>query len=358
MIGKVHPDFWSGKTVFLTGHTGFKGGWLAYWLTHLGAKVVGYSLRPTTDPNFFDVLRIDELVESIIGDIRDPDRLTNAVVSANPDIVLHLAAQPIVSTGYKDPISTFDTNIMGVVHVMEACRKLKNLAAILIVSSDKCYENIGNGVAFKVGDPLGGHDPYSASKAGTELVVSSYRASFFEGSGVAVASARAGNVIGGGDWSLDRLLPDGARAFASGKSLVIRNPSSTRPWQHVIEPLHGYLALTEAMILDQRFSRPWNFGPSEIDHFSVGQLARMFADAWGGSARVELSGKSVGKEAHTLSLDCSETTNFLNWRSVLDIKTAINWTSEWYQSYYSRLSAEEMRDLTCDQIIKYENKLN
>lgn len=357
MIGRVHPDFWSGKKVFLTGHTGFKGGWLAYWLTELGAKVVGYSLEPNTTPSFFDVIRLHELVESVIGDIRDVERLTNVLFAAKPDIVMHLAAQPIVSTGYEDPVSTFDTNIMGVVHIMEACRKLESLGAILVISSDKCYENVGNGVAFKVGDPLGGYDPYSASKAGTELVVNSYRTSFFEQTGVAVASARAGNVVGGGDWSLDRLLPDGARAFASGKPLVIRNPSSTRPWQHVIEPLYGYLALAEAMISEKSFSRPWNFGPSDRDHYPVGLLAQRFADAWGEGARVKLSGKPIWKEAHTLSLDCKETNHLLNWYPVLDINSTIHWSSEWYKSYYSGWSAGDMRNLTSNQIKKYKEKI-
>lgn len=355
MRGQIQPSFWHGKRVFLTGHTGFKGGWLAYWLTELGAKVTGFSLAPETNPALFDLLALDRLVNSIVGDIRDHDALRQAMIMAHPEIVFHLAAQPIVSTGYRDPTGTFATNIMGVVNLLDVCRELGGDLAILAVSSDKCYRNNNEGRAFSIDDPLGGHDPYSASKAGTEIVVGAYTSSYFDDTrGPVLASARAGNVVGGGDWSINRLLPDGSRAFTQGEPLMLRNPRAIRPWQHVVEPLYGYLMLVEAMMRDRAFAGPWNFGPSRRNHQSVGSLANMFADAWGNGASVEISNAGQDwKESTTLDLDCSDTNAKLAWWPVLDLETTIAWTAEWYREASSDMSLKAVRALTKDQIDRY-----
>jgi len=355
MHSHVDPTFWRGKRVFLTGHTGFKGAWLGFWLSEMGAEVTGFSLAPETDPALFELLALDQLVTSVIGDIRDPDALRGAMVAAKPEIVLHLAAQPIVSTGYRDPAGTFATNVMGVVNLLETCREIDDDLAILVISSDKCYRNNDEGRAFRVGDPLGGRDPYSASKAGTEIVVGAYASSFFDTpDGSVLATARAGNVVGGGDWSLDRLLPDGARAFSRGEPLVLRNPLATRPWQHVVEPLYGYLMLVEAMVRDRAFSGPWNFGPSDRNHQAVGTLTELFAEAWGDGARVEIStDKQDWKEAATLALDCTDTNETLGWWPMLDLKSTVGWTANWYRAAYADPSAEAVRALTRAQIESY-----
>ncbi len=355
MHGLVDPSFWRGKRVFLTGHTGFKGAWLAFWLNEMGADVTGFALAPETDPALYELLALDSLINSIIGDIRDHDALRKAMIASRPEVVLHMAAQPIVSIGYRDPVGTFATNVMGVVNVLEACRELGKETPILVISSDKCYQNNNEGRAFKVGDPLGGHDPYSASKAGTEIVVGAYASSFFSAPGGPIlASARAGNVVGGGDWSQERLLPDAARAFSQGRPLILRNPLATRPWQHVIEPLYGYLALVEAMVEDRSFAHPWNFGPSGRNHQSVGILANLFANAWGGGAAIEISTQEQDwKEAATLDLDCSKTNTELSWWPILDLETTVEWTADWYRKAYSDLSPDNVRSITKDQIAKY-----
>lgn len=351
----VTPDFWRGKRVFLTGHTGFKGAWLAFWLTGMGAQVTGYALAPDTHPALYTLLRLKDRMDSQFGDIRDMETLRRSIERAAPDIVLHLAAQPIVSVGYRDPVGTFATNVMGVVHLLEICRSFDRAVPVLIVSSDKCYRNHDEGRAFRVDDPLGGHDPYSASKAGTEIVVGAYASSFFsDPAGPVLASARAGNVIGGGDWSEDRLLPDGARAFSTGQPLVLRNPLATRPWQHVLEPLYGYLTLVEAMAGDQAFASPWNFGPSDRNHQSVGDLASAFAQAWGLDARIEISTrKQEWKEAQTLELDCSETIGTLGWQPVLNFHDTVTWTANWYRDTYADMSPEAVQARTQAQIDRY-----
>ncbi|MFX0543392.1 CDP-glucose 4,6-dehydratase [Roseovarius sp. S4756] len=339
----------------MTGHTGFKGAWLAFWLSELGAEVTGFALAPETDPALYSLLQLDCLMNSVIGDIRDPVALRDAMIASRPEVVLHLAAQPIVSTGYRDPVGTFATNVMGVVNLLEVCRELGGNLAVLVISSDKCYRNNDENRAFRITDPLGGHDPYSASKAGTEIVVGAYAASYFNSSdGPVLASARAGNVVGGGDWSIDRLLPDGARAFSRGAPLVLRNPLATRPWQHVVEPLYGYMMLIEAMVLDRAFEGPWNFGPSDRNHQSVGTLAKMFAEAWGDAASVEISNSEQDwKEAATLDLDCAETNETLGWQPVLDLKTTIKWTADWYRKAYMNPSPNALRALTKEQIDSY-----
>lgn len=351
----LDQSYWKGRRVFLTGHTGFKGTWLGYWLTTMGAKVHGYSLAPVTDPSMFELLQLDQLLVHRIGDIRDPSSLSRALAECDPEVVLHLAAQPIVSEGYAAPVETFDTNIMGVVHLLEACRRLEKPVPVLIVSSDKCYLNNGTGRAFEIDDPLGGYDPYSASKAGTEIVTASYRASFFGKPGAPrIASARAGNVVGGGDWSIDRLLPDCARAFHRREPVSLRNPLATRPWQHVLEPLYGYLVLAQALAQDAAFARPWNFGPINRNHQPVGLVAEAFRKAWGEGATIKIStAKQDWKEAATLDLNCKITNEELKWWPALDLETTVYWTADWYRRTYSNPSSEYVRALTQDQIDSY-----
>lgn len=353
--GHVTADFWRGKRVFLTGHTGFKGGWLAHWLVQMGAEVTGFSLAPNTDPALFDALGLAQRLAHHVGDIRDAQHLRDTLIASEPDVVLHLAAQPIVSEGYDDPVGTFATNVMGVVHLLEACRALTRPAQVLVISSDKCYRNDNSGRAFQVTDPLGGHDPYSASKAGTEIVVGAYAASFFPADGpVRVASARAGNVVGGGDWSLNRLVPDGARCFAAGVPLTLRNPMATRPWQHVLEPLYGYLALVEAMAADAQFARPWNFGPVANTHEKVGRVADLMAQAWGAGAQVQVTTDAQDwEEARTLDIDSQDTLDTLKWAPVLDLPQTIDWTVDWYRHFYDAHDPDAVREMTQAQIDAY-----
>lgn len=353
---KLDQSYWKGRRVFLTGHTGFKGAWLGYWLTTMGAEVHGYALAAATDPSMFELLQLDQLLNHRIGDIRNPTDLSEALDACDPEVVLHLAAQPIVSEGYVAPVETFDTNVMGVVHLLEACRRLDKPVPVLIVSSDKCYLNNGTGRAFEIDDPLGGYDPYSASKAGTEIVTTSYRASFFgDPDAPRIASCRAGNVVGGGDWSLDRLLPDCARAFHRGDPVILRNPLATRPWQHVLEPLYGYLVLLQALAQDIAFARPWNFGPIDRNHQRVGHVAELFQNAWGNGAKIEVSKqKQDWKEATTLDLNCTETARLLHFTPVLNIDNTVTLTADWYRTAYADGSAETVRGITEEQIRYYE----
>ena len=266
-IGKVNPDFWKGKRVFITGHTGFKGSWLSLWLQQMGAEVKGFSLEPPTTPSLFEVAKVADHMQSEIGDIRDLTKLSQSIVSFNPDILLHLAAQPLVRYSYREPVETYSTNVMGTVNVLEASRQANNLKTIVVITTDKCYENREWEWGYRENEPMGGYDPYSNSKGCAELVVSAYRRSFFNSNDTAaVASARAGNVVGGGDWAEDRLIPDILRAFEKQQPVIIRNPLSTRPWQHVLEPLSGYLVLAQHLWQEgQTFAEGWNFGPKDDD---------------------------------------------------------------------------------------------
>lgn len=356
MSRQLDPAFWQGKRVFVTGHTGFKGSWLTFWLHHMGAQVHGFALAPDQRPAMFDLLGLGDMVLHRVGDIRDAEALLAAMQDAAPDVVMHLAAQPIVSEGYRDPVGTFGTNVMGVVNLLEACRSVLGARVpVLVISSDKCYRNNDDGRAFRLDDPLGGHDPYSASKAGTEIVVGSYAASFFDNTDAAVlASARAGNVIGGGDWSANRLLADAARAFAAGGPLVLRNPLATRPWQHVVEPLYGYLVLIQAMAGDRVFAGPWNFGPADRNHQPVRQVAEIFTQAWADGARIEVStAQQDWHEARTLDLDCSVTNARLDWWPVLDLGASVGWTAAWYKAAATGADRDALRDLTRAQIERY-----
>lgn len=351
------PGFWAGKRVFLTGHTGFKGGWTALWLQSLGANVRGYALAPPTDPSLFDLASVGAEMDSVIADIRDQARLSTEIASLRPDIIIHMAAQPLVSASYQDPVGTYATNVMGTVHVLEAARQTPSVRVVLNITSDKCYENREWIWGYRESDPMGGHDPYSNSKGCAELVTSAYRQSFFapdhyDRHGVALASARAGNVIGGGDWAKDRLVPDIMRSFLAGKAAVIRNPHSTRPWQHVLEPIRGYLMLAESMWRNgPTFAGGWNFGPSDRDVQPVVEILRLVREAWGGPTLWEdRHDPHAPHEAAHLKLDISKAQHALGWRPLWDLRNAIGATVAWYQA---NARAEDMRCVTTAQIKTY-----
>lgn len=327
---------WAGRKVFVTGHTGFKGGWLCMWLARMGAVVRGYSLDPPTDPSLFEVARVSTLVDDQRGDIRDFDHLSCSVREFAPEVVFHLAAQPLVRASYEDPLGTHATNVMGTANVLECVRKTDSVRAVVVVTTDKCYENREWEWSYRENDRLGGHDPYSSSKACAELITASYRKSFFSPrSGEqlpAIATARAGNVIGGGDWSQDRLVPDLIRGFVSGNSVSIRNPNSVRPWQHVLEPLSGYLLLAERLVNNSAgFAEAWNFGPNEDDTWTVAKIADEMAHRWGSSAKWNLDGNHHPHEAHSLRLDASKARAALGWRPRLSLEQSIEMTVDWYK---------------------------
>ena len=345
------PAFWAGKRVLVTGHTGFKGAWLALWLRQLGARVSGFALEPDTRPNLFALAGLTETLEHAIGDLRDPDAVDKAVGQARPDIIFHLAAQALVRRSYAQPIATFATNVMGTAHLLEASRKSATVKAIVVVTSDKCYENRELARPFVEGDPLGGHDPYSGSKACAEIVTAAYRDSFLAERRLAVASARAGNVIGGGDWADDRLLPDCIRAFELGRKALIRNPRAVRPWQHVLEPLAGYLLLAEHLHRgDARCASAFNFGPPEEDARPVSWLAGESARLWGDGATWAVDDRSHPHEAQMLSLDASKARKLLAWRPRLTLEEGLAWTVSWYRAVARGAMA---RQETLEQISRY-----
>jgi CDP-glucose 4,6-dehydratase len=351
---QVDPQFWKGKKVFLTGHTGFKGSWLSLWLTSMGAKVTGYALAPNTTPNLFDVLAIDSLVEkSHISDIRDLSSLQNAMSGANPDVVIHMAAQPLVRYSYANPVETYATNVMGTVHVLESARSINALRATVIVTTDKCYENKEWVWGYRENEPMGGYDPYSNSKGCAELVTSAYRQSYFSNSNSInkVASARAGNVIGGGDWSEDRLIPDAIKAFEANKPLMIRNPLATRPWQHVLEPLSGYLILAQALY-DQglAFASGWNFGPRDEDNRSVQEVVDLLISGWSDSASWEKEGSEQPHEANLLKLDCSKARVQLRWAPKWNLDKTVQKIVEWQKAFQAK---ENMQEVSLAQINQY-----
>ncbi|MEF2232203.1 MAG: CDP-glucose 4,6-dehydratase [Pseudodesulfovibrio sp.] len=337
--------FYEGKRVFLTGHTGFKGGWLWLWLERLGAEVTGYSLEPPSTPSLWDVIGDDANPRSLRGDIRDGDRLRQAMTDARPDVIMHLAAQAIVRESYVAPVETFAANVMGTVNVLEAARAVPSAGAALIVTSDKCYENDGSGRGYREGDQLGGRDPYSASKACAEIATAAYARSFFNAPGsLAVCTVRAGNTIGGGDFAADRLIPDLARALSSGREPELRHPSSTRPWQFVLDPLAGYLALA-ARAHDNRgaFSGCWNFGPDRSQTWPVGQVADEFCARWGGGAGWRRGVVDPDRaEAAMLCLDSAKACERLGWQPRLDAAEAIRWSSDWYRAFYGGRDAKRL----------------
>jgi CDP-glucose 4,6-dehydratase len=358
MVMSYESKIWAGKRVFLTGHTGFKGGWLALWLAYLGAEVRGYSLDPYTTPNLFDEAQIESKVEDIRGDIRDASRLENALTAFAPEVIFHLAAQPLVRLSYADPITTYETNVIGTARVLDAVRRTPSVRAVVSITTDKCYENNEWVWGYRETDPLGGYDPYSSSKACAEIVSAAYRQSYFPTDRisehrVAIATARAGNVIGGGDWSLNRLIPDLVRGLASGKPVAIRQPHSIRPWQHVLEPLQGYLALAARMLTPEaaRYSTAYNFGPADDDVRPVSWIADRMTEAWGADASWFVDEHRSVHEAGYLKLDSSRARADLGWAPRLRLADALDWLVGWYKAH---AGGEDMQAYTLEQIVRYE----
>ncbi len=349
-------EFYSGKRVFLTGHTGFKGSWLCLWLHALGAKVTGYSLDPPTRPSLFELGRVHDLVSSVIADVRNRESLTSAINMAQPEIVIHMAAQPLVLESYRAPVDTYSINVMGTVNFLEAVRACRSVKAVLNVTTDKCYENREWVWGYRENESLGGYDPYSSSKACSELVTSAYRNSFFnphkyDVHGVGLASARAGNVIGGGDWAPDRLLPDCIRAILKGEKIVVRSPHSIRPWQHVLEPLSGYLTLIRRLYEDgPRYAQAWNFGPDDSDARPVEWLVERICKKWGGDASYTIDDSMQPHEAHHLRLDCSKARAELGWNPRWNVEKAIESIIEWTLAYKQ---GKDMRAVCLKQIQEY-----
>lgn len=355
----IDQSFWQGRRVFLTGHTGFKGGWLSLWLQRLGAEVTGYALAPPSQLNLFDVAGVDQGMRSVSGDIRDRARLAEAMRDARPDVLLHLAAQPIVRESFRDPIETYSVNVVGTATVLDVAREQPGLRAILSVTSDKCYENREWVYGYREMDPMGGYDPYSSSKGCAELVSAAFRSSFFNSDrhsehGVALATARAGNVIGGGDWAVDRLVPDVLDAFAAGRPAVIRNPLAVRPWQHVMESLSGYLLLTERLVTEgSRFASGWNFGPEDRDIRPVFWIVDQIAERWGSSAEWTQDPGANPHEANLLRLDVSRARIELGWRPRWRLEMALDRIVEWHRHY---LTGADMREVTLAQIAAFEEQ--
>ena len=351
---EVDPRFWRGRRVFVTGHTGFKGGWLCLWLEQLGARVAGFALPPDTKPDFFRAASVARALRSTMGDIRDLAALGRALRRHDPEIVIHMAAQALVRRSYAQPLETFSTNVMGTANVLEAARGCASVRAAIVVTTDKCYENLELKRGYREDDRLGGRDPYSASKACAELVTHAWRRSFFDpGHVVALASARAGNVIGGGDWAADRLLPDMVRAFARGKPAEIRNPASTRPWQHVLDPLAGYLLLAQGLVRNGRGrAGPWNFGPDARASKPVRWVAERTCRLWGPGARwTTPRSRRQPHEAHLLSLNPAKARRALGWKPRLATQAALEWTVAWYKAYYRDPASG--RRVADEQIARY-----
>lgn len=352
----MNEAFWRGKRVFLTGHTGFKGSWLSLWLQSMGAELSGFALTPPTEPSLFEIAQVGKGMRSYVGDIRDFDALQAALVESKPEIVIHMAAQPLVRYSYDHPVETYATNVMGTIHLLEALRKLDTVRAIVNVTTDKCYENQEWAWGYREHEPMGGYDPYSNSKACAELVTSAYRSSFFNPEryaehGVALASARAGNVIGGGDWAKDRLIPDIVNAFSQGRTVSIRNPQAIRPWQHVMEPLRGYLMLAERLYEQgTAFAEGWNFGPNDVDAKPVEWIVRKLASKWGTGAAWQIEQDSALHEANYLKLDISKARSRLAWEPQLTLDEALGLIVDWYRGYNNQL---DMRALVLQQLAMY-----
>lgn len=355
--GAIHPGFWRGKRVFLTGHTGFKGSWLSLWLQALGADVKGYALAPPTEPALFEVADVGRLMQSQLADIRDFAILRASILEFRPHIVFHMAAQPLVRRSYREPLDTFSTNVMGTVHLLEAVRSCGGVRAVVNITTDKCYENREWVWGYREDEPMGGHDPYSSSKGCAELVTAAWRRSYFnEIGGTAVASARAGNVIGGGDWAEDRLIPDILRAFAAGRPVTIRHPWATRPWQHVLEPLSGYLVLAQALWTEgQAMAEAWNFGPDERDAKPVKWIAEKLVQDWGRGAAWALDDHPQPHEAGYLRLDCSKARTRLNWKPVWSLENALRSIVRWERAWRG---GADMRDFCLREIAEYDEERN
>lgn len=353
----LNTDFWKDKPVLITGHTGFKGTWLAIWLHELGAKVAGYALEPPTTPSIFNLTGIGQVITSYEGDVRDLEQLKSIIRKQRPEIVFHMAAQPLVRESYANPLETYEINVMGTANLLETIRENANVKAVVNITTDKCYENNEWLWGYRENEPLGGFDPYSSSKACSELVTAAYRRSFFQsdsGSKTAIASARAGNVIGGGDWAKDRLVPDCIRAWLDQKPVSIRYPHAVRPWQHVLDPLYGYLTLAENLYLQgQKFAEAWNFGPNEENATSVRNMVETLAKFWGDDAMLEIDPDESLHEANYLKLDCSKARSRLNWHPQWDLTTALGKTIDWYKTY--QLNPEDLLEKSLEQIVDYFN---
>lgn len=351
----IDKQFWQGKRVYLTGHTGFKGGWMSLWLSSMGANVKGYALEPPTHPSLFEVASVAKAVESEFGDIRDREKLMLSMNRFKPDIVIHMAAQPLVRASYVDPVETYETNVMGTVNVFEAARRCTNLKCIVNITTDKCYENKEWVWGYREDEPMGGYDPYSSSKGCAELITSSYRRSFFTQLSVGLASVRAGNVIGGGDWADDRLIPDILRAFEKGDAVLIRNPEAVRPWQHVLEPLSGYLKLAQELFVSpEQFAEAWNFGPSESDTRSVGWIVEKMAAHWPG-ANWNLDSSVSPHEAGYLKLDISKVRRRLGWNPVWKLDQTLPRIVNWHRNW---LGKNDMQKICLNEINEYMSEMN
>ena len=353
----MNPVFWRDRVVLVTGHTGFKGSWLSLWLQRLGARPVGYALEPPTVPSLFELARVGAGMTSVVGDVRDAGTFAAAVEAHRPEVVIHMAAQSMVRHGFDHPVETYATNVMGTVHLFEAVRRAGLRCAIVNVTSDKCYEDHEGRWAYREGDSLGGHDPYSSSKGCAELVTAAYRRSFFPAAsydehGVAVASARAGNAIGGGDWTRDQLIPDVMGAFAAARPARLRNPGAIRPWQFVLEPLRGYLTVAERLVTEgPAFGSAWNFGPAEEDARPVAWVAERLAALWGAGASVVVDPPAGPPEALQLRLDTGKAQTLLGWRPRLRLDRALEWITAWYRS---QARGDDPRALVEAQIAEYE----
>ncbi len=356
-MGSVDQNFWQSKKVFLTGHTGFKGSWLSLWLSSMGAEVYGYSLSPDTSPNLYDLLSIKDIIShSYIDDIRNFSQLKKVVQDVEPSIVIHMAAQPLVRYSYAHPVDTYATNLMGTVNLLDAIRQTDSVKAAVVITTDKCYENREWIWGYREDDPIGGFDPYSNSKGCAELAVSSYRQSFFTDKQgdmrVGLATARAGNVIGGGDWSIDRLIPDAIRSFEADQELLIRSPLATRPWQHVLEPLSGYLILAQALYENPtKFSSGWNFGPDDSDVRTVEQVLDVLIKQWGRGAKWRRGSGDHLHEASLLKLDCSKAKSKLGWKSKWSLEIAISQIIDWQRAF---MDGKNMQEICMSQINQYQ----
>lgn len=351
----MNPDgkFWAGKSVLVTGHTGFKGAWLAHWLNALGARVSGFALTPDTEPNLFTQSGVATVTDHAVGDMRDLEAVARALHRCEPEIIFHLAAQSLVKRSYAKPVDTFATNVMGTVNLLQAVRTTPSVKAIVVITTDKCYENREWIWAYRENDPLGGRDPYSASKACAELATNAYRASFLADANVMIATARAGNVIAGGDWAEDRIIPDCVRAFLAGRDVRVRNPHAIRPWQHVLEPLLGYLLLAERLYGGVAAAAgAFNFGPAQEDTCSVSDVVQTFGQSWGPKAGWSFDGGQHQHEARFLSLDSAKARAELGWKPRLHLAQTLEWTAEWYRSVASGASALEM---TQQQLKDYQS---
>jgi CDP-glucose 4,6-dehydratase len=353
----MNPAFWVGRAVLVTGHTGFKGSWLSLWLQRLGARAVGYALEPPTDPSLFAAARVGSGMTSVLGDVRDADALAAVVDAHRPEVVIHMAAQSVVRASFDHPVETYATNVMGTIHLFEAVRRAGLRCAIVNVTSDKCYENHEWPWAYRESDPVGGHDPYSSSKGCAELVTAAYRRSFFPPAahhdhGVAVASVRAGNAIGGGDWTRDQLIPDLMGAFAAARPARLRNPVAIRPWQFVLEPLRGYLTVAERLVTEgASFGSAWNFGPAEEDARPVAWVAERLAALWGEPAAVSTEPNPGPHEAQQLRLDTGKARALLGWSPRVPLERALEWITAWYRG---NARGDDPRALTLAQIVQYE----